>query len=162
MKYSEFVCIRRDALSSVIAESMTMITDCAQGAGIISEISSRIFHYSYIGAVVIGCGEGDVIAGGINIAVLGGVKHWLRGQRYSRSKIWSKCRGESWRRGGGSSWSLIRRKRHRFGRDKNWRFGRSLSWRWIWSKRWNVSWGCSRMQYWDMHLGSEYRCKCRI
>ena len=55
IKYSEFVGIRRDALSSVIAEGMAMLTDRAQDAGILDELSSRIVQYSCIGAVGIGC-----------------------------------------------------------------------------------------------------------
>ena len=55
IKYSKFVGIRRDALSSVIAEGMAMLTDRAQDAGILYELSSRIVQYSYIDAVGIGC-----------------------------------------------------------------------------------------------------------
>ena len=55
MKYSEFVGIWRDTISSVIAEGMAMLTDRAQNSGILDELSSRIVQYYYIDAVGIGC-----------------------------------------------------------------------------------------------------------
>ena len=55
MKYSEFFGIRRDAFSSVIDEGITMLTDCAQGAGILDDYSIHIDQFYGIGTVGIIC-----------------------------------------------------------------------------------------------------------